>query len=99
MKIQNTSINPLSTQKPENAKPVEKQSRVDEAANEVNSRDRAELSDRAKALAKSRQVSEATPDTRADQVAALRIQVENGTYQIPLGELAKRMMSKLDFLK
>ena len=99
MKIQNTSVNPLSTQKPEGAKPVDKQSRVENEATEVASRDRAELSERAKAMAKARQVSEATPDTRADQVNALRIQVENGTYQVPLGELAKRMMSKLDFLK
>jgi negative regulator of flagellin synthesis FlgM len=94
MKVQNNPINPLVPQKPENAHQVSKSNRAEETAGGAAT-DRAELSERAKMLSKASQTFHETPDVRTDRVNEIKIQVDTGTYQIPLSELARRLFKKV----
>ena len=61
----------------------------------ASSIDHAALSEQARLLSKARQALEETPDTRADKVATLRQQVQDGTYQVPLEKLASLLVQQL----
>jgi negative regulator of flagellin synthesis FlgM len=48
--------------------------------------------DRAAAHAKALEIARATPDVREDRVAALKAQIDAGTYQVDSGKIADGMM-------
>jgi len=97
MKIENNSINPLATPKADGSSPVEKTSRQKEttAAVRVN-RDSAEVSERGRLLAKARVSMEEASEVENKRVNELQKQVQDGIYQIPLEQLAKNMIGRLN---
>ncbi|HEX7555104.1 MAG TPA: flagellar biosynthesis anti-sigma factor FlgM, partial [Leptolinea sp.] len=93
-KVQNNQINPLIAQKTESTHQVSKPTRLDEPVGGAGT-DRAELSERAKLLSKASQTFQDTPEVRSDRVNDIKVQVDTGTYQIPLSELARRLFKKV----
>ena len=60
----------------------------------ATSADSVELSGTASAVSAARQVISSTPDIRTDKVAALRQQVQNGTYHVSALDIAKKMLAE-----
>ena len=56
--------------------------------------DRVDLSPSSRMIKKIEEVALSAPDTRADKVAALKKQVESGTYQVNSNELAGKMLKE-----
>lgn len=54
-----------------------------------------QVSDQGRAIARAKALAGAVPDVRADRVAAIRQQIENGTYQVDSREIASRMFAQL----
>lgn len=54
-----------------------------------------ELSPAARDLMRASQIARAQPEVRADRVAALRAQVEAGTYRVSSQDLARRILEEL----
>lgn len=98
MKVENTGSQGLSrahlkdTQAVEGARPAQTRP----AAKPAPQGDRLELSDQAQTLAKARQTLQAQPEVRAEKVQALRASVENGTYQVPHAQLARRLKAQIN---
>jgi flagellar biosynthesis anti-sigma factor FlgM len=95
MKVENSNITPLSSNKPEAAQPVKGGGRSVDQAGAAASRDRAELSERARLLAKAKTALEETPDVDMERIHDLQKLVESGAYDIPFDELARLLMAKL----
>lgn len=56
--------------------------------------DEVSLSTQARELQKAKEAVEASPDVRQEKVAAIKAQVEAGTYNIPAGYVAAKMLEK-----
>ncbi len=56
--------------------------------------DKVQLSDDAKMMAQAHGVASETPDVRAEKVAALREQVQNGTYEIDNRKVAEGILKE-----
>jgi len=54
--------------------------------------DSVEISERARELARAQRAVEAAPDMRADKVAELKQQIEDGTYNVPAEALADKLL-------
>jgi flagellar biosynthesis anti-sigma factor FlgM len=95
MKIENTGIQPLSTKKTENALPVEKREGLSETGTVRAGKDKVEMSENARLLAKARATLSDTESADAERIALLKQQVESGDYTIQVGELARKLLAKL----
>lgn len=95
MKIENNGINSLSTKPTDNAHPVEKKTQTSDSASVSAAKDKATLSERAKALAKARAALEETPEVRSDRVDALKEKIDSGNYQVNFEALASKLMKYL----
>jgi negative regulator of flagellin synthesis FlgM len=94
MKIDHSAINPLSTNKAGDIYSADKKSRKAGTANSMAKADRAELSEKARILAKARVAfSEAGVEENA-RVAELKREIEAGTYQVPIEKLAEKMLAR-----
>ena len=54
-----------------------------------------EISPAARDLMRASQIARATPEVRAERVAALRAQVEAGTYRVSSQDIARRILEEL----
>lgn len=95
MKIEPTGLQPLSTKKTENATPVEKREELSEAESARAGKDKVEMSENARLLAKARTTLSDTESADAERIALLKQQVESGDYTIQVGELARKLLAKL----
>lgn len=57
--------------------------------------DRVELSSDSRMIQKIREAAQAAPDVRAEKVAALKKQVQAGTYRVSSEEIAGKMMKDI----
>ena len=97
MKIDSLSPNPLSTNQPEGAGSVKKSDHADQTARtHAAATDRAELSERARLMGKARTALQNTPDVNQDKVNSVKQRVDNGTYQVPADELARRLLHRVN---
>jgi len=96
MKIDNNHLNPLNTQKTENLQQVEKQQRMLENTQSSPQRDRLELSEKARLLSKARMEMDETQDINQGKVERLKEAINQGTYQIPYAEVAKKILGNID---
>lgn len=60
--------------------------------------DQVSLSAEARALAQARKAVDGAPDVREDRIAAIKQQIENGTYNVSPEALAKSILQKLSGL-
>jgi len=95
MKIEQQSVNPLQTNRAESAQQADKQRSV-EKSNVEPQRDRAELSEKAKLLAKARAELDKTSAEDTKKVEDLKEQIQQGKYEIPYDQLAKKMLGNID---
>ena len=97
MKIENNGSQGISRAQRNDAQAVEaaRAAQARPAAKPESKSDRLELSDQAQMLAKARKTLDAQPEIRQEKVQALRASVENGTYQVPIAQLARRLASQL----
>ena len=95
MKIEPTGLQPLSTKKTENALPVEKREELSETGTVRAGKDKVEMSENARLLAKARATLSDTESADAERIALLKQQVESGDYTIQVGELARKLLAKL----
>ncbi len=94
MKIENTSMSPLSPKPTETSKRVEKKDSV-KSTQSVNARqDKAEMSEDARLLAKARAALGNRDEPNAEKLAALRGQIESGDYTVQVHELARKLAAK-----
>lgn len=91
-KTQTTQADQIAAKQTENAAALEKAQRLAETrADAMAGKDQATLSERARLLAKARAGLDEIPEVRSEKVDALRQQVEDGIYQIPIEQLVKRL--------
>ena len=98
MKIENTSMSPLSSQPAEPGKRVEKKDKKDNVKGTQSVRagqDKVEMSDDARLLAKARLALGSVEDADPEKLAALRSRIENGDYTVQVTELARKLAAKL----
>jgi flagellar biosynthesis anti-sigma factor FlgM len=94
MKVENNGVSGLQpNNQTEAAQRVEKKT-LNQTAHQVSqSRDTAEVSDKARLLSKARAAMETTPEEESEKVAVVREQVQNGTYKIHTEEIAAKLAS------
>ena len=95
MKIENSGIQPLSTKPTENAMPVEKREELSETGTVRAGKDKVEMSENARLLAKARATLGETDSADAERIALLKQQVDSGDYTIQVGDLARKLLAKL----
>ncbi|MCX8023705.1 MAG: flagellar biosynthesis anti-sigma factor FlgM [Thermanaerothrix sp.] len=92
MKIENGSIHSLASSRPQSTTPVDRSSHAGENIPASSSKDRAELSEQARMLAKARSALNETPEVQNERIEQLRQQIEAGTYTIPFEALAGHLL-------
>jgi flagellar biosynthesis anti-sigma factor FlgM len=95
MKIENTSLSPLSSKPTESAKRVEKKHSLKDTRSVQAGQDKAEMSENARLLAKARAALGNVDETDTERVAALRKQIESGDYTVQVSELARKLVAKI----
>lgn len=99
MIIDNSNINPLSTQKSDASQPIEKGSHSIDEHPKTEGRDKAELSKQALLLSKARIALDEVPDKENTRVQSLRQKIQDGDYTIPIEQLASILVSRLNLDK
>ncbi len=97
MKINNTELNPAQNSRTDSAKPIDKNTvagRKGKYAAKINNKDEAAVSNMARILAKTHQALQETPDVRTEIVDSTRQKILDGTYEVPIEELAKKLLKR-----
>ena len=94
MKIENNGMTPINPKRTEAAQGVDRKEARESSAISGN-KDRAELSENARLLAKARASLEELSEVERERVERLREQIDSGTYTVPVEDLAKRLVSRL----
>jgi len=102
MKIENNGSMPVTPKRIEGVQPASKKTPIQGIHPTATSKDHAEVTDSARLLAKARAALEGVNTENVDDVDSKRVeilkqQIESGNYQIPVEELAKRLLSRRNF--
>jgi flagellar biosynthesis anti-sigma factor FlgM len=90
MKIENNHLNPVTPQnRAEGIQPAAKETAQ---ITPVGAKDHAVVSDKARLLAKARLMAHESSDVRADRVQELKQRIADGTYKVPIPELAQQLL-------
>ena len=95
MKIENTSMSPISSKPTDSTKRLEKKDSLKETHSVRAGQDKAEMSENARLLAKARAALGNIDETDNERLAALRKQIESGDYTVQVNELARKLAAKL----
>lgn len=97
MKVEQSQNNRIVQKQAETTAAVERQQRLqeNERADRMTNKDQASLSQRARLLSKARLNLQEIPDVRTERVTALREQIQAGTYQVPVEQLAALFLKGL----
>ncbi len=97
MKIEGLSPNPITPNQTESTGQVKNSSAQTDQSTRVQSTstDRADLSERARLMGKARVALQNTPDVNQEKVDDIKQRVDNGTYEIPAEELARRLQPRV----
>lgn len=94
MKIENTSMLPLSSKPTDSTKRVEKKDSLKESRSVHAGQDKAEMSENARLLARARTALGNVEDFDTERIATLRKQIESGDYTVQVNELARQLAAK-----
>lgn len=95
MKIENNGISSLSSShQADSARRVDHKEGSREAELNRLQADRAELSERARVLARARAAAESHETARQERVEEIRRQVESGDYTVQVEEIARRLLAR-----
>jgi flagellar biosynthesis anti-sigma factor FlgM len=93
MKIENNSITPLASNKPDNVERVDAAARKQaQHVNRVGGHDKAEVSESARLLSKARANLDGIPEEDSERVNLLRQQVQSGDYTVQVEHIANRLL-------
>lgn len=95
MKIENNSINPISTGRTESVSKSEKGISKGKSHETGSNKDVANISDAAQLLTKTRVALDETSDIRSELVEDLRDKIANGSYTIPYEQLANILQNHI----
>ena len=95
MKIENTSMSPLSAKPADQAKRVEKKDNLKETKSVRAGQDKVEMSEAARLLAKARAALGNVDDSDTEKLTALKSKIESGDYTVQVTELARKLAAKL----
>lgn len=97
MKIDSNGLNPIAPKKTEGAQAADKKPATRESArtSSIQGKDRAELSESARLLAKARVSFDELNEEESARLETLKKQIEDGTYSVPVEDLARRMLARL----
>jgi flagellar biosynthesis anti-sigma factor FlgM len=96
MKIENSSLSPLSSKPTESAKRVEKKDSTRNLQAARSGQDKVEMSGDARLLAKARlAMNNLNDDSENEKLSALREKIESGDYTIQVTELARKLAAKM----
>ena len=95
MKIENTSMSPISSKPTDSTKRLEKKDSLKETRSVRAGQDKAEMSENARLLAKARAALGNFDEIDNERLAALRKQIESGDYTVQVNELARMLAAKL----
>lgn len=97
MKIENNGSNPISQARLTGATSVEGARATGAARSSEGAagRDQLTLSDQARLLSRAQAALAEQPDVRAEKVEPLKHAVESGAYQVPVHQLARRLIARL----
>ena len=94
MKIENTSMSPLSSKPADNSKRIEKKDGLKETRSARAGQDSVQMSEDARLLAKARAALGNVDDVNSEKLASLRSQIESGDYSVQVTELARKLAAK-----
>lgn len=95
MKIENTSLSPLSSKPAESSQRVEKKDSLKGVHAIHLGQDKVEMSEDARLLAKAHTALNNVQDQDAEKLAALRGKIESGDYTVQITELARKLAARL----
>lgn len=95
MRIENTSLTPLSAKPAESATPVERREGLSETETVRAGHDKVEMSENARLLAKARTALGNSEDAETERLALLKQQINSGDYTVQVGDLARKLMAKI----
>jgi flagellar biosynthesis anti-sigma factor FlgM len=94
MKIGNNGISPLAPKPTDPAQRMQKKSSNQAVRSAGQSHDKTELSEQARLLARSRAAVDGVDEgPESAQVQKLRVQVQDGTYQVQVESIAKKLVA------
>lgn len=91
--IDNNNISPLASKKADSAYRAERPQAGNHAAKAEGKRDKAELSENARLMAKARAALEKSPELENERLAEIRNQINNGDYTIQVNTIVQRLMA------
>jgi flagellar biosynthesis anti-sigma factor FlgM len=94
MKIENNGSTPVSPKKVDNVSSAGKKTPLQRTANAEVGKDRAEVTENARLLAKARASLDSLDGAENERLDMLRREIESGNYQIPVEDLARRLYAK-----
>ncbi len=97
MKIENNGSQPVAPRWTDSVQGASKKDAGQGVRPAASGTDRAEVTENARLLAKARAALENGADVESERVAMLKQQIESGNYQIPVEELAKRLLARRIF--
>ncbi|MDR3578319.1 MAG: flagellar biosynthesis anti-sigma factor FlgM [Anaerolineaceae bacterium] len=95
MKIENSGITSLPSNKAESSQRTDKNNRSADVQTLGGDKDKAVVSDNARLLAKARTALDKSAETSDEKVNQLRSQVESGDYTLKIDEVAKKLAAHL----
>ncbi len=96
MKIENSSLSPLSSKPAESARRVDKKELARNTQAVRSGQDKIEMSEDARLLAKARLALNTVNDEGDDEkLSALHAKIEGGDYTVQVTELARKLAAKL----
>ena len=95
MKIENTSMSPLSSKPADPSERVEKKDNLKETRSVRAGQDKVEMSEDARLLAKARAALGNVDDANAEKLAELKSKIESVDYTVQVTELARKLAAKL----
>ncbi len=94
MKVENNSVTPLSSQNTDAAQRVDKKVNSSEVSSVSQGRDRADVSENARLLAKARAALESNAEVENARVEMLRNEIKSGDYSVQVEEIARKMVHR-----
>ncbi len=95
MKIENSSVSPLSSRPTEPTRGAGNSESMKSLRSTGSGQDRVEMSEDARLLARARAALGEMQDVDEDKITALREKIESGDYTIQVTELARKLAVKL----
>lgn len=97
MKINNAGLNPTQSSRANSTESVENNAKVDRRGGyktDKSDKDAAAVSEKARLLSKTHEAMKDTAEIRQGLVEEIRTKLQDGTYDVSVGDLAKKLLDR-----